>query len=109
MDRYLKFTNYGRLETTRSTERKAKAKRHLKKLLNINNEAMIALCGASIVNGLERFSDVWNKLFAPLSDINLGNGGDSTENVLWRMDDMELPPTLEYLFIHCARILQMAY
>ena len=62
----------------------------------------MALCAASIVDGLERYPDVWNKLFAPLSAINLGIGGDRTKNVLWRMEDMELPPTVEYLFIHCG-------
>ena len=99
-DRYLKFVNYGRLQTTRPTERKAKTKWHLKNLQNINNEAKISLCGASIINGLERFSDVWDIFFAPLSAINLGIGGDRTENLLWRMEDMDLPPTVEYLFIH---------
>ena len=41
-DIYLKFVNYGRLQTTRPTERKAKTKWHLKNLQNINNEAKIA-------------------------------------------------------------------
>ena len=81
-DRYLKFVNYGRLETIRPTERKAKAKLHLQKILDINNEAKRALGGASIVNGLETYTDVWNKSFAPLSAINLGIGGDRTEKVL---------------------------
>ena len=54
--RYLKFVNYGRLETTRPTERKAKL--HLQNTLNINNnEAKIALDCASILNGLERYPD----------------------------------------------------
>ena len=82
-DRYLRFVNCGRLQTTRPTERKAKTKWHLKNVQNINSEVKISLCGASIINGLERFSDVWNKfLFAPLSAINLGIGGDRTENLL---------------------------
>ena len=55
---------------------------------------------STIINGLERFSDDWNKLFVPLSDINLGIGGDRTENLLWHMEDMDLPPTVGYLFIH---------
>ena len=66
------------------------------------SEAKIALCGASIINGLERYPDIWNNFFAPLSAINLGIGGDKVQHILWRMEDMVLPPTVEYLFIHCG-------
>ena len=30
------------------------------------------------------------------------DGGDRTENLLWRMEDTDIPPTVEYLFIHCG-------
>ena len=34
--------------------------------------------------------DVWAKHFAPLGALNLGNSGDRTENVLWRLDKAPL-------------------
>ena len=78
-EKYLKLVNYGKLQTTRPTERLSKANLHGINKNLINNtatEAKIALCGASIVNGLQRYPDVWNNFFAPLSAINLGIGGD---------------------------------
>ena len=58
--------------------------------------AKIALCG------LERYPDIWSKFSASLSTINLGIGGDKVENILWRMEDMLLPPTVDFLFLHCG-------
>ena len=97
----LKLVNYGRKLTTRPTERRNKAKQHdLNKLLK-PSKAKLALVGASIVNGLQRYPDVW-QTFTPLGAINLGIGGDKVENILWRIEDMNLPPTLQYLFVHCG-------
>ena len=48
------------------------------------------------------FKGTRDNFFAPLSAINLGIGGDKVENILWRMEDMELPPTVDYLFLHCG-------
>ena len=67
-EKSLKLVNYGKLQMTRPTERPSKANLHHinKNLVNIATEAKIALCGASIVNGLERYPDVRSKFFAPL-------------------------------------------
>ena len=65
------------------------------------SKAKLALVGALIVNGLQRYPDVW-QIFTPLGAINLGIGGDKVENILWRIEDMNLPPTLQYLFVHCG-------
>ena len=103
-EKTIKFVNYGRKTTTRPTERQSKAKIHAlqKLLLKSASKAKIALCGASIVNGLQRYPDVWENFFAPLGAINLGIGGDKAENILWRMEDMELPQSVDYMFIHCG-------
>ena len=45
---------------------------------------------------------VWEKYFVPLKAINLGFGGDRTENVLWRLDHlpvMKNPPKAAVLMI----------
>ena len=102
-EKTIKFVSYGRKTTTRPTERSSKAKIHsMQKCLlkSSASKAKIALCGASIVNGLQRYPDIWEHFFAPLVAINLGIGGDKVENILWRMEDMELPPSVEYVFIH---------
>ena len=45
---------------------------------------------------------MWNELFTPLGGINLGIGGDKVENILWRIEDANLPSTLQYFFVHCG-------
>ena len=102
-EKQLVFVNYGRKITTRPTERPSKANIHHlhKTILKCSNKAKIALCGASIINGLQRYPDVWDNFFAPLVAINFGIGGDKVQNILWRIEDMEFPP-VEYLFLHCG-------
>ena len=105
-DPSLKFIRYGKSETTRPTERLlvAKVKQHnVNKHLCLSSKAKIALCGASIINGLQRYSAVWNTYFpASLNAINLGIGGDRVQHILWRIEDMLLPKSLNYLFVHCG-------
>ena len=83
-DKQLKYVNFGRLVTTRPSSRPTKAAEHLaiQEKLRFSN-GKIALCGASIVKGLGRYQDIWQKYFEPLGAINLGNGGDKTEEILW--------------------------
>ena len=74
----IKLVNYGRKLTTRPTELRNKAKQQQQHGLNKlqkPSKAKLALVGASIVNGLQRDPDVWQK-FTPLEAINLGIGGD---------------------------------
>ena len=47
--------------------------------------------GDSITDGWRnRGLEVWNKYFAPLNAANFGIGGDTTQGVLWRMQNGEL-------------------
>ena len=47
--------------------------------------------GDSITDGWRRGGlEVWNKYFAPLKAANFGIGGDTTQGVLWRMQNGEL-------------------
>ncbi|MEM1226880.1 MAG: sulfatase/phosphatase domain-containing protein [Planctomycetota bacterium] len=46
----------------------------------------LAFLGDSITQGWEgRGKDVWNEFYADRNAINLGIGGDRTENVIWRL------------------------
>ena len=51
-------------------------------------ETRLLLCGASKVNGLQRYGDVWNSYFATLKAVNIGIGGDKVEQILWRVEDL---------------------
>ena len=57
----------------------------------------VVLIGASIINGLKRHKDVWSRF---PSTVNLGIGGDSTQNILWRLENMDMPPSVEYIYLH---------
>ena len=47
--------------------------------------------GDSITDGWRKGGlEVWNKYFAPLKAANFGIGGDTTQGVLWRMQNGEL-------------------
>ncbi|WP_420239083.1 GDSL-type esterase/lipase family protein [Telmatobacter bradus] len=60
-------------------------------------EAQLLLLGDSITNNYEKnhlpdenFQPTWNQFYAPRKAINLGFSGDTTSNVLWRIDHGEL-------------------
>lgn len=51
-----------------------------------NTDPQIAFIGDSITQGWEgRGKETWNKFYADRGAINLGIGGDRTENVIWRL------------------------
>lgn len=63
----------------------------------------VIFIGASNVEyWLTEGRDVWDKYYAPRHAFNFGVAGDKTENVLWRMDHMELhslKPKVAVVFI----------
>ena len=56
--------------------------------------------GDSIAAGLARFSDVWHNFFR--NALNLGIGGDRTEHIIWRVDNLSFPASIKYVIIHCG-------
>lgn len=62
----------------------------------------VLLCGDSIVAGLARYSTVWNKHFRSLNTVNCGIGGDRTQHVLWRIENMNVPETVRFVVLHCG-------
>ena len=51
---------------------------------------------------LARYPDVWDEHLYPLHTLNCGIGGDRTQNVLWRIENMFLPATTIVDVIHCG-------
>ncbi|MDQ8203247.1 GDSL-type esterase/lipase family protein [Pelagicoccus sp. SDUM812003] len=49
-------------------------------------EAAIVFAGDSITQGWE-WAPAWERDFAPLQPVNIGIGGDKTENLLWRLQN----------------------
>ena len=56
--------------------------------------------GDSIAAGLARFSDVWHNFFR--NALSLCIGGDRTEHVIWRVDNLSFPASIKYVIIHCG-------
>lgn len=80
--------------------------RHQEKLAEVKaraNEIKLVFIGDSITHAWEdKGKREWAKYYAPRGGLNLGYGGDRTENVLWRIDRGELEglsPTLVVLMI----------
>ena len=64
-------------------------------------QAEVILLGDSLVANLCRYPDVWSRHFKS-NVVNCGIGGDSTRNVLWRVERMYLPATVSVGIIHCG-------
>jgi beta-glucosidase len=63
----------------------------------------LLMIGDSITHGWEMSGKpVWDKYYAPRNAVNMGFGGDRTENVLWRLENGEIDnihPKLAVLLI----------
>jgi lysophospholipase L1-like esterase len=62
-----------------------------------HTDAELLLIGDSITNNYEKhnppyedFQPIWNQYYAPRKALNLGFSGDTTANVLWRLDHGEV-------------------
>lgn len=64
------------------------------------SSAGVLLIGDSIIQGLARYPKVWNQYFTPLKSLNFGLGGDRTQNVLWRVENGEIPLNAQTVVIH---------
>ena len=62
----------------------------------------VLLIGDSIAAGLTRYQTVWKKYFKPYKALNCGIAGDRTQHVLWRAEDLSVPPSGKYVVVHCG-------
>ena len=91
------FSNYGTSIPTIPQKRFTKGWIHESNVFRVqNSKAEMILLGDSIICGLDRYPSVLSCL---PSTLNLGVGGDRTQNVLWRLQDGKLPISAKYLVV----------
>ena len=73
-----------------------------KYLAIILQKCRVLLIGDSIIANFSKFSPIFDKHFSKFHSLNFGIGGNKIRNVLWRINNMSLPPSLQYVFIHCG-------
>lgn len=75
--------------------------RHKEKVTQANlGQAQLIMIGDSITHGWENDGKaVWDSYFGDINTLNLGYGGDRTENVLWRLQHGELGKTQPKLVV----------
>ena len=67
-----------------------------------STNATLVLTGDSSIANFDKCSDIFDKLFLPFHTLNIGISGDKIQNVLWRVYNMTLPASVEYVIIHCG-------
>ena len=60
------------------------------------------LIGGSIIANFDKCSDIFDKFFLPFHTLNFGISEDKIQNALWRVYNMTLPASVEYVIIHCG-------
>ena len=66
-----------------------------------NSKSSLVIIGDSIASGFLRYQEVWS-LFRKFKALNLGIGGDKCENVLWRCQHINFPPSVQFAVIICG-------
>ena len=72
-----------------------------KELLRKSYVSVVGI-GDSIVAGLSRYPTGRRNFILRYKTINLGIGGDRTENVLWLINNIVLPKSIRSVVIHCV-------
>ena len=102
----LSQSNYLSLRTTYPTGRFPKNgwlnkhNRHVA-LLKAKSNTSLVVIGDSIAADLMRYRNVCDENFCR-DTVNCEIGGDKTQNVLWRSNNIPLPQSLKYVVINCG-------
>ena len=62
--------------------------------------AKLVLTGDSIIANFDKCNDICDGFFLSFRTLNFGISGDKIQNVLWRVCNMTLPTSVEYVIIH---------
>ena len=62
----------------------------------------VLLTGDSIIANFSKFSSIFDKHFSKFHPLSFGIGGEKIQNVLRRIHNMSLPPSLQYICIYCG-------
>jgi glycosyltransferase involved in cell wall biosynthesis/lysophospholipase L1-like esterase len=96
---FLETPNPATTPTPNVTSRKKWIDRHLTKLNEVHQHPVdLLFIGDSITEDWEldgpepskQFKPIWDKYYGALNAVNLGFGGDTTANVLWRLEHGEI-------------------
>ena len=68
----------------------------------LSNNPKLVLTGDSIIANFDKCNDIFDKFFLSFRTLNFGISGDKIQNVLWRVCNMTLPTSVEYVIIHCG-------
>ena len=68
-------------------------------LLKAKSNTSTAVIGDSTAAGLMKYRNVWDENFNR-NKVNCGIGGDKTQNVLWRSNNIPLSQSLKYVVIN---------
>ena len=71
-------------------------------LCRSSTNTKVILIGDSIIANFDKCADVFHNLFSSYRALNFGISGDKIQNVLWRVCNMSLPKSLEYVIVHCG-------
>ena len=64
--------------------------------------AKLVLIGDSIIANFDKCSDIFDKFFLPFRTLNFGISKDKIKNVLWRVYNLTLLASIEYVIINCG-------
>ena len=64
-----------------------------------NSTSKLLLIGDSLMFNLSMFRNVWDEYFLPCNALNFGVKGDKVENVMWRAENYNFPPSISDIFV----------
>ena len=67
-----------------------------------STNAKLMLIRDSVIANFDKSNNIFDKFFLPFCTLNFGISGDKTQNVLWRVCNMTLSASMEYIIIHCG-------
>ena len=68
----------------------------------LSTNVKLMLIGNSIIANFDKCRDIFHKFFLPFHTLNFGISWDKIQNTLWRVCNMTLPASVEYVIIDCG-------